>query len=346
MEDNDSVRLIFHNPNIRLGFHIGKERTLVKTFDRMIDTPLRSYQIYVSNSRAYGSPKIDVADVREAKYMLERAGKYACVHGSLLYNLAGSANFREDPAFQSKLDKTCSGLQGELDLAAGFGSGVVCHIGSCKHKDRGIFTIARSIEKVLEGQTQATKQLAKDLQIPIYDFKKSRKLILENAAGEGSKIGSTLDEISEIINLVKPEVRDQIKVCIDTAHIFGAGQYDFGDPNIVDTFFSDFDEKIGLDRLEMFHLNDSRKPYGSKQDRHENLGVGYIYGIRRNEEEDGDGLLGLKRLVDVSEERRIPLIGEPPAKTESGELGPGGIWDYKVIKHLCNLEEECFVCNS
>jgi deoxyribonuclease IV len=344
--ESDLTSLVFHNSNIRIGFHIGKERTLLKSFERMIDTPLRSYQIYVSNSRAYKPALPDPTDLRQTKHFLERNGKYACVHGSLLYNLAGSKDFRDDPKFQSKLDKTCAGLQTELDMAAGFGGGVVCHIGSCKYKDKGIFTIAKTIETILEGHTQSTKSLARDLGTPLDEFKRSRKLILENAAGEGTKLGSNLDEIAEIIETIKPDVRDQVKVCIDTAHIFGAGHYDLGSPDEVDSFFSDFDEKIGLDRLELFHLNDSRVPYGSHKDRHENLGMGYIFGTERDEERCGDGFLGLKRLISHAEERRIPLIGEPPAKTKEGYIGPGGVWDYEVIKRICNLEEEYFVCDS
>jgi len=344
MESDEMTSLVFHNSNIRLGFHIGKLPTLAKSFERMISTPLRSYQIYIANGRAWHRPEPNVADIRETKSILDRNGKYACVHGSLLYNMAGSPKFRDDPCFQKKLDSTCSGLQAELDIATGFGAGVVAHIGSCRDKEKGIFTIARSIETVLEGKTASTKKLAKELQIPLDEFISSRKLILENAAGEGTKIGSNLDEIAEIICKVKPEVRDQVKVCIDTMHIFGAGQYDLGDPEVVETFFSEFDEKIGLDRLELFHLNDSRVPFGSKRDLHENLGVssGYIFGGRR---EKGNGFEGLKKLIDLSEEYRIPLIGEPPAKTWDKKPGPGGVWDYQVIKQICNLEEEYFVCN-
>lgn len=346
MESEELTSIVFHNSSVRLGFHIGKLPTLFKSFERMIDSPLRSYQIYISNGRSWQTPKFDIEDLRKTKHILDRNGKYACVHGSLLYNLAGSKDFREDPMFQKKLDGTCSGLQAELDIAAAFGSGVVAHIGSCKNKAKGLYTISRTIETVLKGQTDKTKTIAKGIQIPLEELKRSRKIILENSAGEGTKLGKNLDEIATIINGVDVGVRDQVKVCIDTMHIFGAGEYDFGDPEIVQTFFSDFDEKIGLDKLELFHLNDSRVPYGSKKDRHENLGVGYIYGVERDEERCGDGLLGLKKLVDVCEEYRIPLIGEPPAKQKDNTPGPGGIWDYQVIKHICNLEEECFICNS
>lgn len=337
--------IVFHNPNIRLGFHIGKDsKGLEKTFSNMIHTPLRSYQVYISNGRAYQPPKVDVSDIRKANHVLVRNGKYACVHGCLLYNLAGATNGREDPNYQRNLNNTAHGLMSELDVAAGFGAGVVVHIGSRKDRKAGVFTIARCIESVLTGHNAATKELSKGLQIPLENVKLNRKIILENAAGEGNKIGSNLDEIADIINSVSEKVRDQVKVCIDTAHIFGAGQYDFGSPGDIVKFYDDFDEKIGLDKLEVFHLNDSRAAYGSKKDKHENIGMGYIFGVDRDENRDGDGVLGLQKFIEMAEERRIPMIGEPPAKMRDGTIGPGGIWDYTVIRGLCGLEDERFVC--
>lgn len=339
MEEKSSA--VFLNSNIQLGFHIGKERTLLKSFENMIDTPLQSYQIYISNGRAYQPPEANIDDIKKSHQFLRRNKKYTCVHGCLLYNLAGCTKGREDPNYQRNLNNTCHGLMSELDIAAGFGSGVVVHIGSRKDKKAGLFTISRTIEAVLQKQTATTKELSRGLMMPI---KENRKIILENAAGEGSKLGSNLDEIAEIINGVDESVRSQVKVCIDTAHIFGAGQYDFGKSKDVIKFYDEFDEKIGLDKLEVFHLNDSRVPYSSKKDRHENLGLGYIFGIERDEINNGDGLEGLKMFISKAEEYGIPLIGEPPAKTKDKQLAPGGIWDYNVIKHLCNLENEVFVC--
>lgn len=335
--------LTFHNPDIRLGFHIGTYNNLVDTFESVMERapPLRSYQIYISDGKPWQAPQWKSDDIRMAGALLQRNYKYACVHGSLMYNLAGSTDGRSDPQFQRKVNNTCSGLMGELDVAAGFGGGVVVHVGTCKNKERGIFTIARTIEAVLDRESFTTQTLSRELQIPI---RERRKIILENAAGEKNKIGSNLDEIAQIINSVEERLRPQIKVCIDTAHIFGAGQYDFGSPDDVDKFYTDFDEKIGLDRLELFHFNDSRVPYGSHKDRHENLGVGYIFGIERNEDENGDGLEGLKAFVDKAEEYRIPLIGEPPgnSKDKGPPLGPG--WDYEVVRHVCSLERTTFVC--
>lgn len=344
MENN---KIVFHNSDVQLGFHISKEKTLKKTFSSMLNTPLKSYQIYISNGRAYQAPTAVPDDIREAKHILDRNGKYACVHGCLLYNLAGATDGLSNPNYHRNLQNTKNGLMSELDIAAGFGGGVVVHIGSRKNKKEGIETIVKTIEDVLSGANAATKTLSKGLSIPIEGIKSSRKIILENAAGEGNKIGSTLDEISQIINKVDEKFKPQIKVCIDTAHIFGAGQYDFGSCKSVVKFFKDFDAKIGLDHLELFHLNDSRVPYGSKKDRHENIGLGYIFGGSK-EGRDGHGdnprLEGLVKLIDFSSSLGIPLIGEPPAKTKNGDLAPGGIWDYSVINSIVPLREE-FVCD-
>lgn len=351
MDDNTSGTVVtFHNPDIRLGFHIGKEKTLYKSFHNAIfdASPLRSFQLYISNGRAYKPPKADPEDIRKTHDLLCKHRKYACVHGCLLYNLAGSTDGTKDPMYGIKLGNTINGMISELDVATGFGAGVVVHIGTQKDSKKGLVQVSRSIEKILTGSNANTKILSRELQIPEEEFKKSRKIILENAAGEKNKLGSTLDEISIIIRGVREDLRDQVKVCIDTAHIFGAGQYDFGNSKSVAKFFSDFDEKIGIDKLELFHLNDSRVPYGSHKDRHENIGLGYIFGSDRNER-DGlkgtlEGLTGLVTLIDFAEQHRIPLIGEPPHLTKDKEPGPGGIWDYAVIREICNLETNTFIC--
>lgn len=347
--------LVFHNCDIKLGFHITKEKNLLQSFENHVyNTPLRSYQIYVANSRSKQSAKLNIEDILETKKLLENNNKYACIHGSLTHNLAGAVNHRDDPNYERKLNSTCVNATKELDLGVGFNAGVVIHIGSCVKKQKGIFTISKSIESILTRNTQEAKQISKALNISLDEFKKKRKIILENSAGEGNKIGKTLNEIAEIINMVDENIRNQVKVCIDTQHIFGAGQYDFGLKKDVNRFFSDFDDKIGLDKLELFHLNDSRVKYDNKRDRHENLGLGYIFSNEEYGFRDTDGLKGLKKLVDISEEHKIPLIGEPPAKNLEGSKckkckhpehqGLGGIWDYNIIKHLTNLEEEHFVC--
>ena len=332
--------LTYLNGDIKLGFHIGKRKTLYDTFETMLETPLRGYQLYSSNSRSYNTPKLDTDDILEARKLLYRYNKYAVQHGSLLHNLCGSVDARGDPKFQRKLEGTCRCLVSELDLGVGLNSGVVVHVGSCKDKEFGIRTIARSLEHALSTPSAGAKQLAKALNLPPDDFISQRRVILENSAGEGSKIGANLDEIAAIYKELKPEYHDQVTVCIDTAHIFGAGQYDFGLVDEVTRFYSDFEEKVGIERLEMFHLNDSRVPFNSHKDRHENLGMGYIFGVDYGR----DGTLGLAEFLKEAEERKLILVGEPPAKDKEGNPGLGGRWDYNVVKQLCPLEKNVDIC--
>lgn len=328
--------------DLKFGFHISKKPLLEDSFRWHIenDSPLRSYQIYLSSGRAWDPPKVSGDSIRKSGHLLKRMCKYACVHGCLLYNLAGSTDGKSDPRYNQKLSSTLYGLTTELDIASGFGGGVVVHTGVCKETSAGLDTVSKSIEKVLINETPYTKQLSKELSIPVEEIKSSRKVILENCAGEKNKLGKNIDQLKTIIKGVPSNLRDQVKVCIDTAHIFGAGEYDFGDEEEVVKFFDDFDKTIGLEKLELFHLNDSRVPFSSKKDRHENMGIGYIFGKDR----ENDGTEGLIKLLQECEERNIPVIGEPPAKTKEGLPAPGGIWDYSYIHSVYPLETE-FVCD-
>lgn len=100
--------------------------------------------------------------------------------------------------------------------------------------------------------------------------------IIENAGNK--KIGQSIDEIAHIIKMaesIMPEASSRIKVCLDTCHLFAAG-YEFATQLQLDSFLEMFDKSIGLDRLELIHLNDSRDPFESGRDRHENIGEGTL----------------------------------------------------------------------
>jgi apurinic endonuclease APN1 len=324
--------MVFHDPTIRMGYHITKQKTLEDTFTRMLPTPLRSYQVYLANARSWAPPVVDVDDIMRARDVIKKNGKYMCVHASLLYNIAGATKGTTDPKYYTSLANTRRNLMIELDIAAGMGSGAVVHTGSRKDKDAGLIDTTETITHVLSKDAANSASLAKASEMSLYEFKKTRKVILENSAGEGNKLGSSLQSISDIIETIDEDYRDQVKVCIDTAHAAGSGEYDFGIPDEVVRFYNEFDDLIGLDRLEVFHLNDSRVPVGSKRDLHENLSLGHLFSSNRD---DGlDGLEGLKTFLEYAQHHEIPFIGEPPAKTKDGEIGPGGVWDYNVLRKI------------
>jgi deoxyribonuclease IV len=98
-------------------------------------------------------------------------------------------------------------------------------------------------------------------------------LLLETTAGSGTAIGSTFDEMAELIERIPEPHRSRVGVCLDTAHVFAAG-YDL--ITDYDGVFARFDDTIGLARLRMMHLNDAKAPLGSRRDRHELIGEGAI----------------------------------------------------------------------
>ncbi len=95
-------------------------------------------------------------------------------------------------------------------------------------------------------------------------------ICIETMAGKGSEVGRNIDEIQYILSHI--DKKDNIGVCVDTCHINDAG-YDI---SYFDKFLDEFDEKIGINKIKVIHLNDSKNPLGAHKDRHENIGYGYV----------------------------------------------------------------------
>ena len=129
------------------------------------------------------------------------------------------------------------------------------------------------------------------------------KVLLETTAGQGTNVGYKFEHIRDIIGSTNEP--DRLGVCYDTCHTFAAG-YDISDDESYQKTFEEFDNIVGLDKLEAFHLNDAKKPLGSRVDRHEQLGAGEI------------GLHGFWLLVNDKRFKTHPGYLETPALA-SGE---------------------------
>jgi endonuclease IV len=342
--------ITFINPTIRVGSHIGTNPySFYKTFELLNDNPYQAQQIHFSGmytnlplvSDQYRKIyKLNTLDLLEANKLLFNSGRFTCVHGNLRVNLCGSVDPNEQ-YFEFKRIKAEERLNNELDIATALNnSGVVMHFGSCKDKKKGIKAIVKTIEGALNKITLDTKEICKKFGITVDDIKERRHIYLENPAGEGNKIGTSLSEIKEVFDELNPKYHNQVGVCIDTAHIFGAGEYDFGNPKHVKRFYKEFDKTIGLDKLQVFHFNDSRVQFNSKRDAHDNIGMGYQFGTQRNKEANGDGYEGLKEFVSHASYYNIPMVAEPPAKIKDKRDGPGFSWDYEILKHYCPIESK------
>lgn len=140
-------------------------------------------------------------------------------------------------------------------------------------------------------------------------------LLLETTAGQGSNLGYTFEQLAYIID--RTENSEYLGVCLDTCHVFAAG-YPLSDPKEYKKTFKQFDDIIGLDRLRIIHMNDSKKEFGSRRDRHEHIGKGHI------------GLEAFRNIVNDKRLKKIPLILETPKEEEVTE----DIMNLKVLRGL------------
>jgi len=213
-------------------------------------------QIFSDNPTAWRRRQEAPRDAASFVSYLEKAElRPVAVHASYLINLAGRA---EPFASQSR-----TGLIHELQRAPTYGATLVnTHIGSHRGggRDAGIQRIAENVAAALAEAPHSVK------------------LVLENSSGGGDNLGSTIEELARILETsaaLSGDHAEPLAFCLDTAHLWGAG-YDVANPEAVVTLIDRFDELLGLDRLALVHLNDSRSLRGSKNDRHEHLGAGEI----------------------------------------------------------------------
>jgi len=170
-------------------------------------------------------------------------------HDSYLINLASP-----DPALRARsVDSFAAELRRCAALRLQF---LVSHPGN--FMDDRASGLARNAEGITAGLERAPD---------------GTMLLMETTAGQGTVLGATFEEMAALIELVPASLRHRVGVCLDTAHVFAAG-YDL--VNDYDGVWARFDDTIGLERLRMMHLNDSKAPFGSKKDRHELIGEGAI----------------------------------------------------------------------
>jgi len=215
-------------------------------------------QIWTDNPTAWRR-RADPPVEREAfvERLVQHDIQPVAIHAAYLCNLAGP-----DPDL---FDRTIDILAGELRGAPSFRARFVnVHIGS--HRGTGIPT---GTERVAEGVRRSLAE--------VDDGPDSAMLVLENSVGGGWGLGTNVEELAGIAEAAERAgvPRHRLGFCLDTAHAWGAG-IDLVDPGVVDATLADFDARIGLDRLVMVHLNDSRSELGSRADRHEHIGAGLI----------------------------------------------------------------------
>jgi deoxyribonuclease IV len=243
-----------------IGSHLPWKKTLYDTLIDCINKGMYTVQFFLGNPRSTKRSILSKHDIDNSIELLQYWDIKIFSHAPYIYNLAGKKDtlaWNGNSDVDNKLKTILNSLSYELGILSKVCGGVIIHPGNYTNRIDGLKAISTSINKI--------------------NFTSNSLLLLENSAGQGTSLATTLDELREIIDGVIDKYQCYIGVCIDTAHLFGYGEYDIRNIQEIDRFFADFDEKIGLDRLKLFHLNDSKVVFGSKKDRHETIGDGFIW---------------------------------------------------------------------
>ena len=260
---------------LKIGSHVSMsgKKMLLASSEEAVSYGANTFMIYTGAPQNTRRKPIEELNIEAGKeHMKEHGISDIIVHAPYIINIANTVKpetFRLGVEF----------LQSEIERTEAIGAKhIVLHPGA--HVGAGA---EKGIKKIVEGLNEI---ITKDQKVSI---------ALETMAGKGSECGRTFDELAKIIDGVTHN--EYLTVCFDTCHTHDAGY------NIVDDFdgvLNEFDKIIGIDRLSVIHVNESKNPRGSRKDRHENIGYGHI------------GFQALNYIVHHPQLEHVPKILETP----------------------------------
>jgi deoxyribonuclease-4 len=258
---------------------------LPRAVERALVHGCEAFQIFAKNANQWRGRTVPPEEVHEFRKRVQQARLGPVVsHASYLINLATT-----DPTLRRQ---SLDAMGDELDRAEALGLlGVVLHPGcyTSGSEARGLDLIGDSLLELLAARRRGTTMV-----------------LLEHTAGQGTALGATFEQLAQIIARMKGHAR--VGVCLDTCHLLASG-YDIATPEGYAETFRLFGRLIGFERLKVFHLNDSKRPLGSRVDRHEHIGRGHV------------GLEAFRRILNDRRFRRLPMLLETP-KGEGKATGP------------------------
>jgi len=276
----------------RLGVHASIAGGISKSVERAAALNCNTMQIFSHNPRQWRKSTIPEAEVERFKTLRKQHDiNPVFIHVSYLVNLASQS--------KTILRKSIDFLSYELETADTLGvEYVILHTGSASG----------------EGQKSARGRAVESILKAVESRQYKSHLVLENTAGERGDITSSIPALAEIIDSCSS---DRIAgICIDTCHAFSSG-YEISVPEGTNKLVGEIDEYIGMDRLKLIHLNDSKRPLGSGVDRHEHIGAGHI------------GSNGFKTFFSDRRILNVPMVLETPKKSDND--------DKKNLRKVCRL---------
>ncbi len=218
------------------------------------------------------------------------------IHDSYLINLASF-----DPVIRAK---SIAAFRAELERGIAINADyLVMHPGNYKGQslEDGMVAIVRGLEEASHGLSSNTL-----------------RILLENTAGSGASIGSRFEELAAIRELAESRIDFGVGYCLDTAHSLACGHYDISCAEGLKNTVALAETLLGLDNVKVIHTNDSKTPLGSRVDRHQHIGQGYI------------GNEGFRRILNHPKLREKAFILETPVDDEGDERS-----NLQTLKTLC-----------
>ncbi|KAH6646382.1 DNA-lyase [Truncatella angustata] len=294
-----------------IGAHVSAAGGVQNSIHNAVHIGANAFALFLKSQRKWENPPLAPEAVSmfhacRKQHDWASVDKHCVPHGSYLVNLAAKEQAKADQAYGAFLD--------DLRRCETLGIGLYnFHPGNTNGEPRGeaIARIAAQLNRA-HGATRGVVTL------------------LENMAGQGNVVGTTFEDLRDIIALV--DDKDRVGVCIDTCHAFAAG-YDVRSPSAFRETLEKFDELVGPGYLRAFHVNDSKAPLGSHRDLHANIGTGFL------------GLRAFHNLMNQDRFAGLPMVLETPIDTK----GPDGktvedrqVWadEIKLLESLIGMDAE------
>jgi len=264
-----------------LGAHMSISGGLEKALFRGEKCGCQVIQVFTRNPNRWACGKLSSEETNAFHTArIQTSVVPVAAHDSYLINLASPRSENRRRSLQALQDEL---VRADL-LSIPY---VVIHPGAHlgAGEKRGIRHIAKALNRLLDRTSGLRVQI-----------------LLETTAGQGTSLGYRFEQLAEIIDQTGSQ--DRLGVCVDTCHIFAAG-YDFGDRETFDKLIREFDAIIGVNQLKLIHVNDSKKEQGSRIDRHEHIGKGFI------------GERAFSFLLKAPEFNELPFVLETPKGTDA-----------------------------
>jgi len=281
---------------VRFGFHVSIAGGFGNVLERAREVKCETIQFFSSNPRGWSIARLDPDDVAKFRADMKDSGiSPMFVHAPYLPNLAaiGAEGRRVVKALVTQVER-CK------ELGVPF---LVTHTGKAMGADEAtaISRIVKNVDSILAAAPEGVV------------------FLLENTAGMGSEVGYRFEHLAGVISKVKE--RERVGVVLDTAHTFESG-YEVRTKAGLDETLRQFDRLVGISRLHMLHLNDSKTDFGSRVDRHWHIGGGKI------------GREGMGQIINHPLLKNLPGIMETPQHTKRLNLK-----NMKAARSLVRTDE-------